>query len=374
MSLATFGSAHRPLRPRGFTLVEMLVVIAIIGVLAALILPAINMAREAARRMSCGNNLKQLCLAAQQFESSKEFMPASRTFMNIPAKGGKSYNDKRPSTAGSSVSALHAVTWVHQLLPQFEQKPLYDLLQDSLFGYVNGNPWSLSNPVENIDSLQPNSGAYKYVPGTGIRLTVLLCPSDESDSTVGKRQMSYACNGGLTDNPGGAANGVDWPANGVFDNRMQGASDTSLKIYKTSLADITNGDGATNTIMFAENVDVVAWNLNGSGWGTGNSNEFNSCIVWQDDRGGLSAALQQQLNANTMLGTLGETYARPSSNHPTGFMLGFCDGHNRFVSENIDYDVYARLMTSNGKKYKQAGLSTPIVGTLQAQSLPIGDF
>src|SRR5262245_29130525 len=70
---------------RAFTLVEMLAVISIIAVLAALLLPAVNMARESGRRASCGNNLRNLALAAQQFDSAKGYYPASRTFWNDPA-------------------------------------------------------------------------------------------------------------------------------------------------------------------------------------------------------------------------------------------------------------------------------------------------
>jgi hypothetical protein len=156
--------------------------------------------------------------------------------------------------------------------------------------------------------------------------------------------------------------GFDWPANGVFDNRLQGSSDAKFKIWKTSLGDVTNGDGASNTILMAENSDLEEWNYGPT--------EFHVGIVWDDIR---TNGIQQWLNKyppnlspsvkpDTLFniyssggapGTL--PYARPLSQHPTGFMLAFCDGRVKFVSESVSYSVYARIMTSNGKKYSMAG-------------------
>src|SRR4029079_15541446 len=95
---------------RGFTLVELLVVIAIIGVLVALLLPAVQMAREAARRTQCANNLKQLGLGAQNFHDTRRFLPPSR-LANNPA---------------GTPANLRFVTWAVLLLPYIEQKGFYD--------------------------------------------------------------------------------------------------------------------------------------------------------------------------------------------------------------------------------------------------------
>src|SRR3954469_9749705 len=110
---------HRRLaitRHTAFTLVEMLVVISIIAVLAALLLPAINMAREMARRASCSNNLKNLALAVQQFDQARNFMPASRTFWG---DSGYQSSTFMPSTYKTPASTL---TWVHEILPYIEKQ------------------------------------------------------------------------------------------------------------------------------------------------------------------------------------------------------------------------------------------------------------
>jgi prepilin-type processing-associated H-X9-DG protein len=256
----------------------------------------------------------------------------------------------------SNNAQYHAVTWVHQILPYIEQGAIYDLLVTTVLNQPSG-----INPVEGIVKLGGNNG---------IKLTVMFCPSDELDGN--KEQATYACNGGVPDITNLPTSnypyGVDWDVNGVFDNRMKGKADTSLKIFRTTLGSIV--DGATNTVMFAENMDVVRWNMNG--WGTvGTDGEANACILWQD---GTVNQFSQQLNQIPPTGNLNQTTARPSSNHPAGFMMVFCDGHTKFINEGLNYNVYQRLMTSNGKKYLPAGtntVNTNVTATRNAQSVPL---
>jgi prepilin-type processing-associated H-X9-DG protein len=298
------------------------------------------MAREAARKASCSNNLRQLTLAVQQFDTNKGYVPASRTYFRMP---------RRPPQ-GQTVLAPPAgavITWVHEILPFIERDDLYNALETA----------------SSADGALAN-----------IKLTVVFCPSDELDGT--KEQASYACNSGLPDNFFNAddlAYGVDWDANGVFDTRIPVLPGTQInqntvfrKFFKTTLGRIP--DGTTNTLMLAENVDVEQWHLNG--WGSGGEREFNLGLVWQDD------TVTQQINKNTgRVSSVGfaEDYARPSSNHSNGFNAAFCDGSVRFLSESIDYGVYARLMTSEGKRYKRAGMNTQISGTYSVQIVPLSD-
>jgi prepilin-type N-terminal cleavage/methylation domain-containing protein/prepilin-type processing-associated H-X9-DG protein len=345
----------QPRRQRAFTIVEMLVVISIIAVLAALLLPAVQAAREAARRMQCGNNLKNLYLASQQFESAKGYLPASRTQFTMPRTDYVPPQDWKKSD--------HHVSWVHQLLTYLEKDDWRLQLEKQL--NADGNPsvpgpWT-GTPVANLSG----------------RLKIVICPSDRID---GNRDFmtSYACNGGLPDNLNPtdfASYGLDWPANGALDVRLTQSPSSSpppkpIIHPKPSFGTISQADGTSNTILFGENSDLNAWHLP--------QTEIDVCILWQD---GLGTGAGQTLNKNPKdnngqdisLSSLGmtigevfannkdlsEAFARPSSQHPTGFHIVFCDGHVKFAAETMDINIYKLIMTSNGKKFKQAGINTP---------------
>src|SRR6187551_1840484 len=108
---------------RGFTLVELLVVIAIIGVLVALLLPAIQAAREAARRNSCLNNIKQICLGLNNHETAKGFYPVASTAPFTTGTTGKigALNEPYKATGTAAPANGDGYSWLVQLLPYMEQ-------------------------------------------------------------------------------------------------------------------------------------------------------------------------------------------------------------------------------------------------------------
>lgn len=223
-------SSHATSIRRGFTLVELLVVIAIIGILVGLTLPAVQMAREAARRAQCQNNLSNIGLALINFETAKGSLPPAVDPKNIGTNAA-------PQTNG--------FTWIAQMLPEMEQANLHEQL-----------------------NFQAQATAAGNLPALQVQLELLLCPTDtENDDlapTGGVGISNYAANEGWIShiqaqqfNPGVNASSDSGPA---FSTRPRGFTGTTsqpldmtgpfLPGRKTKFAKMQ--DGVSNTVLVAE--------------------------------------------------------------------------------------------------------------------------
>ncbi len=215
---------------RGFTLIELLVVIAIIAVLISLLLPAVQSAREAARRAQCVNNLKQIGLAMHNYHSSNNALP---------------WGDG-PWWIEWSAHTL--------LLPYLEQGPIYNSINFADVELPNFlPPLNIDNPV--------NSTACYSVIG------VFNCPSDADRLTEVSGHNNYMANSGSAPNCayGGNANTPAWssPAAGPFIYSDSG-SYTGLTFGGSSVSFASIQDGTSNTAAFSERVKAIGSNISGT--------------------------------------------------------------------------------------------------------------
>ena len=272
---------------RGFTLIELLVVIAIIGVLVGLLLPAVQQAREAARRSSCGNKLKQQGLAAHNYADKH----ASRGDNFLPSAMGVNQTGASNVTTNPVTGVTH---WSHivKILPYGEENNLYNAI----------------------------NGAGNYAVPTGTNATVevdwLICPSFVG-TTAG--QSVYKANVGTSDEQGASAN-----ASGAFTGKTLD-DNGGLGLYQDK-GFASYRDGTSNTLM------IVEENFNENYW-EGHSNASTH-------------GLATGASVSPIPGTVSQAF--PSSPHAGG-VNGYClaDGSSGFLSNTISTATLRALSTCN---------------------------
>lgn len=356
----------------GFTLVELLVVIAIIAMLVGLLLPAVQMAREAGRRTVCMNNQQQLAKGIVNYVTAKGVFPPSFSV--------------QPGTGPLTTSATPAVSvgWVPLILPYIEQNQYYVLFQNNT-----------------LSSLLPPAGK-------GGEISFLSCPT--RNPTNSPFPLSYVVNCGMKDQTPGnvVANPtafpmLDYQANGVFFDAFTPTAYPAVPaITATPPTDLTyfvQHDGQSNTLMLSENLDALDWFglpapmppaqpppygsappqlpsvwtgspgdswWNGFTWAipTGFIPPSATAVPVADYGNGGNPPTNTTLNKNAgSMPTQDAINGRPSSLHPGGFIVTMCDGHSTFMSEDIEYRVYCLLMApdSANARVPTAGLPSPNV-------------
>lgn len=268
---------------RAFTLVELMVVLAIIGILISLLLPAVQAAREASSRTQCQNNLKQLGAALHSYHAQ---------FQSFPS--GVVLQSRRQWTPCWS--------WKSLILPHLEQQTLYDVL-DVRAGRFGGGDAFAATPTQL----------------TTITLSTFVCPSDVGPAR-NHRKSGY-----------GKSN-----YRGILGNRtlpiitlreIIDQNGTFFADSAVSMAHIT--DGASNTAMVAEcRLDVSNTGKRAAIWAGMRGQDSSAIIHMSDASWWVNGEAQWQVN--------GSGSQSPSSRHGGGALFLHCDGAVRFVADNID--------------------------------------
>lgn len=298
----------------GFTLVELLVVIAIIGVLVALLLPAVQVARESARRMSCGNNLKQFGTAIHNYTDIHQYLPISIAY-NVAGP--------RPTPQPNGKG------WIVSILPQLEQQTLFTQFEPGFIGPFHvANGTGFGNP------------AIRQAMKT--RIKVIECPSDGQSKRIinNHSELTAAIEIAVTNYKGvlgdyrlGDAASIHQgtepdchnavvECNGIFfRNNYQ---------YQLRLSLIT--DGTANTFMVGE--DVPMQNLRSGAYFT--NGDWCSC------HGPINFFFTPPNPGNW------PNVMTFRSRHPSGAQFCLADGSIHFVAQNINHTLYRSLCTKAG--------------------------
>ena len=368
-------------RDRGFTLIELLVVIAIIAVLISLLLPAVQSAREAARRAQCTNNLKQIGLAMHNYVSANEALPPVCI-------------DQQWNSANTNISPHQNESQLARLLPFMEQTPLYNALNWSFGarwdedGIAGGYPGDNSQPNPPDNGAAMGADAIPQMTVLQSMISSFLCPSDinpggsgyinwnNNNKLVGT--FSYPSNIGLNRGLTGGVPDATWKLNGPnyvasnWDNAVN--APTNLTTFQ---------DGTSNTAIFSEWIKgpgsgspvpkqglAVVYNLgvNHNAYPTDLQmkqlcdtvplTNANYNWGWKGEWwlfGGTSIYSHTQTpnRTNCAYADIGQdgrgtiTMVTASSNHPGGVNVLFMDGSVRFVKSSVNYQAWYAIATPN---------------------------
>jgi prepilin-type N-terminal cleavage/methylation domain-containing protein/prepilin-type processing-associated H-X9-DG protein len=334
---------------KGFTLIELLVVISIIGLLAGLLLPAIQAARESGRRIQCTNNQRNIATALLVYENSRNAFPGWRDFMMFGSTKGQA-------------------SWVVQILPQIEEADLKSSLAR------NNIPAELAE----------------------LKIPILFCPSSGNKNGRG---LNYQVNAGSVDDFTAVDTHWTYDANsynGIFLDSARIGENNETAIVRVE--DLSKLDGTSCTLLIAENVNGGFWiaaegthfccerngvstppnppskldggkdKIEGSVgfcWARDYAQPYstmtfevaqqaakkqipfsNDCTVATGDR------IPRMFNQCISAPFAGDWYqsARPSSYHPGVVVMAFCDGHVKPIRDSITERILVQLMTGNDRK------------------------
>lgn len=344
-----------PRRPAGMTLPELLVSIAVVGVLMAILLPALGMFRESARKASCANNISRVARGFLAYETAYAQLPGwrnaiepySSTVARASNKRGRNWTTDSDGDGVPDGKSEACLSWTVAVMPFIGEKEIADWY----------GTFTMAGEVDDV---------------TKKRIGLFVCPVVASDK-IGDSPLHYFVNGGngamaLSGDKQILGEGVCGDAAGNLPSQpwyVKTGGRDDYQPCRYSFADIAEGDGNSNTCLLAERTGHdspidVSWADNPlppANNAAGKKEDADrSCHAIMHSRGippsygppggGQSAHATE----NTWMKTRGDNALRyPSSRHEGGFVMAFCDGHVKFASNAIDEWVYTQLLTSDSR-------------------------
>jgi prepilin-type N-terminal cleavage/methylation domain-containing protein/prepilin-type processing-associated H-X9-DG protein len=323
-----------PRRSHGFTLVELLVVIAIIGVLIALLLPAVQSAREAARAVQCANHLKQIGLGLLNYESSLRVFPPGAISSHIGDGRYDIWAEARRTTGDNQ-----GTSWMLQILPYIEQEALY-------------SNWRFNKPLASNAALAQADIALFYCPSRRGQVRpedpIIMFDGWTAGGNDYAGCMGYG-NGYLNDSSAGGnypcGNRPILIAAQLQSNRnskhpdLEGARCLGILHPRASVSAGEIRDGMSNTIIVGEHQRLHGWPLAGVG---GDSDR--QCWTFSSDGWAVGGA-STMMNFHYWGSINNRHFESPGSEHPGGAQFALADGSVHFFSENADPYVFYFMST-----------------------------
>jgi prepilin-type N-terminal cleavage/methylation domain-containing protein/prepilin-type processing-associated H-X9-DG protein len=339
------GVSFRSRPRRGFTLIELLVVISIIGVLVALLLPAVQSAREASRRAQCVNNMKQIGIAMFNYETQVHAFPPAK----IASTGDFTYNHtanrKSPIPPNSAGGLVLNTTGFALILSQLEQTVAYGLYNFSQ---------ASSDAVKDSLNTKIAGDASANSTVVGLMISTLVCPSDPNNPSdpvtaptsgpywrLNARRSNYVlCSSRYVDD--------DHP--GIF-KKLPKDRGYFMTDYANKIEEIR--DGTSTTMMVGESLQIKADSRHGAYWGCGVYTSTHGRVLPTSE--GPNVYKEYLPNSSVGVGGGSNPSSLPQSwsmgsKHPGGVNLLFGDGSVHFIKNSVNPDIWYALSTIANKE------------------------